>query len=91
MQALYCSIRYAEYNGLTIATIEVPNRIQAERLRLRRPRQRAAQMIPFPEDDSGYDREPVDNTTGVQICAIIILTLFIAVKVITEHAEWFGA
>ena len=48
-------------------------------------------MIPFPEDDSDYDREPVDNTTGVQICVIIILTLFIAVKVITEHPEWFDA
>ena len=44
-----------------------------------------------PEDDSDYDREPVDNATGVQICVIIVLTLFIAVKVITEHPEWFGA
>ena len=44
-------------------------------------------MIPVPEDDSDYDREPVHNTTGVQICVIIILTLFIAVKVITEHPE----
>jgi len=48
-------------------------------------------MIPFPEDNSDYDREAVDNTTGVQICAIIILTLFIAVEAITEHPEWFGA
>ena len=91
VQALYCSMRYAEYNGLRTATLSLQNRTQPERLRLRRPRQRAAQMIPFPEDNSDYDREPVDNTTGVQICAIIILTLFIAVKVITEHPEWFGA
>jgi hypothetical protein len=91
VQALYCSMLYGEYNGLTTATLSFQNRTQAERLHLRRPRQRAAQMIPFPKDNSDYDREPVDNTTGVQICAIINLTLFIAVKVITEHPEWFGA
>ena len=48
-------------------------------------------MIPFPEDDADYDRDPVDETTGLQICVILILTFSIAVKAITEHPEWFGA
>ena len=67
------------------------DRTPAKGLRSHRHRSLAAQMIPLAEDDSDHDREPGDETTGFQVCVIIFLTFFIAVKAITEHPEWFGA